>query len=150
MDGVMEIITGRERRRRWSVEDKLRIVAETQEAGARVSAVAARNGLCESLLFAWRRQVREGTLVASEPPVFVAVRTLAVASPAMAEPSHPEPRPTPRSTATDSTPASGLMEIELGDGRQVRVGSDGGSDDTGFGQRSRVGFVLEGAVAVKL
>ena len=27
---------------------------------------------------------------------------------------------------------------------------DGGSDDAGFGQRSRVGFVLEGAVAVKL
>jgi transposase-like protein len=27
MDGVVEIITGRERRRRWSVEDKLRIVA---------------------------------------------------------------------------------------------------------------------------
>jgi len=26
----------------------------------------------------------------------------------------------------------------------------GGSDDTGFGQRSRVGFVLEGAIAVKL
>ena len=124
MDGVVEIITGRERRRRWSIEDKLRIVAETQEAGARVSAVAARNGLCESLLFAWRRQVREGTLVASEPPMFVAVRTLAVASPAAVEPSHPEPRPMPRSTAARSTPASGLMEIELGDGRQVRVGSD--------------------------
>ena len=80
MDGVVEIITGRERRRRWSVEEKLRIVAETQEAGARVSAVAARNGLCESLLFAWRRQVREGILVPSETPVFVAVRTLALAS----------------------------------------------------------------------
>ena len=121
MDGVVEIITGRERRRRWSIEDKLRIVAETQEAGARVSAVAARNGLCESLLFAWRRQVREVKLVASETPMFVAVRT---ASPAAVEPSHPEPRPMPRSTAARSTPASGLMEIELGDGRQVRVGSD--------------------------
>ena len=124
MDGVVEIITGRERRRRWSVEEKLRIVAETQEAGARVSAVAARNGLCESLLFAWRRQVREGTLVASETPMFVAVRTLALASPAAAEPSHPEPRPMRGSTAAGSAPASGLMEIELGDGRQVRVGSD--------------------------
>jgi hypothetical protein len=51
MDGVVEIITGRERRRRWSVEEKLRIVAETHEAGARVSAVAARHGLCESLVF---------------------------------------------------------------------------------------------------
>jgi hypothetical protein len=47
MDGVVEIITGRERRRRWSVEEKLRIVAETQAVGAQVSAVAARNGLCD-------------------------------------------------------------------------------------------------------
>ena len=29
MDGVVEIITGRERRRRWSVQDEVRIVAET-------------------------------------------------------------------------------------------------------------------------
>jgi transposase-like protein len=33
MDGVVEIITGRERRRRWSTAEKLRLVAETQEAG---------------------------------------------------------------------------------------------------------------------
>jgi transposase-like protein len=32
MDGVVEIITGRERRRRWSTTDKLRLVAETEEA----------------------------------------------------------------------------------------------------------------------
>lgn len=33
MDGVVEIITGRERRRRWSQQDKVRIVAETNEPG---------------------------------------------------------------------------------------------------------------------
>jgi transposase-like protein len=32
--GAIEIITGRERRRRWSIEEKLRIVAEAEEAGA--------------------------------------------------------------------------------------------------------------------
>jgi transposase len=122
MDGVVEIITGRERRRRWSVEEKLRIVAETQEAGARVSAVAARNGLCESLVFAWRRQVREGILVRSETPVFLPVRTLEVAAPATAEPSLP--RAMSQSVAARSASPSGLMEIELGDGRRVRVGSD--------------------------
>jgi transposase len=122
MDGVVEIITGRERRRRWSVEEKLRIVAETQEAGARVSAVAARNGLCESLVFAWRRQVREGILVRSEAPVFLPVRTLEVAAPATAEPSLP--RAMSQSVAARSASPSGLMEIELGDGRRVRVGSD--------------------------
>jgi len=35
MDGVVEIITGRERRRRWSREQKLRVVAETRESRVR-------------------------------------------------------------------------------------------------------------------
>ena len=43
-------------------------VVETHEAGARVRNVAARRGLCESLVFTWRRQVREGVLVAPEVP----------------------------------------------------------------------------------
>jgi transposase len=73
MDGVVEIITGRERRRRWSVEQKLRVVSETPEPGARVGAVAALYGVCESLVFSWRRQVREGVLVSAEMPVFIPV-----------------------------------------------------------------------------
>ncbi len=60
IDRAVEIITGRERRRRWSVEDKLRIVAETHERGTRITDVAARHGVYPSLVFSWRRQVREG------------------------------------------------------------------------------------------
>lgn len=74
MDGVMEVITGRERRRRWSLADKLSIVAETREPGARIGNVAARHGVCESLVFTWRRQAREGVLVAPEMPVLVPVK----------------------------------------------------------------------------
>jgi transposase len=48
MDGVVEIITGRERRRRWGTEEKRRIVEESMEPGAAMRAVAARNGICES------------------------------------------------------------------------------------------------------
>ena len=51
MDGVMQIITGRERRRRWSVQDKLRIAVELAEPGARACDVAVRHGVCESLVF---------------------------------------------------------------------------------------------------
>ncbi len=76
MDGVVELITGRERRRRWSVDDKLRLVAEMEEPGVRVRAVAARHGVCESLLFAWRRQVRDGVLTAPEVPMFMPVQVL--------------------------------------------------------------------------
>ena len=118
MDGVMELITGRERRRRWSAADKLRIVAETQEPGARIRAVAARHGVCESLVFTWRRQVREGVLVAPEMPVFMPVQMFEPPEPATAAVAHPPAGvPSPR-------PSSGLIEIELGNGRQVRVGSD--------------------------
>ena len=121
MDGVVEIITGRERRRRWSLQDKARLVAETNEPGALIRAVAARHGVCESLLFTWRRQAREGLLgPALESPVFVPVQALAPASTALA-PLDEGPRPAP---ASRSVGAPGLIEIELGDGRQVRVGSD--------------------------
>lgn len=71
--GAVEIITGRERRRRWSVEEKLRIVAETQEPGVRIADVAARHGVYPSLLFSWRRQVRDGVLSAPLPATFVPV-----------------------------------------------------------------------------
>ncbi len=118
MDGVVEIITGRERRRRWSTADKLRIVGETLEPGVRVCHVAARHGMCESLLFAWRRQVREGLLVEPDLPVFMPVQMLGTS--AAAAPSPPSPAP----GATPVRPQAGLIEIELGDGRQVRVGAD--------------------------
>jgi transposase len=123
MDGVVELITGRERRRRWSLRDKVRIVAESNEPGSTIRAVAARHGVCESLLFTWRRQAREGLLgSASDNPVFVPVQTLASAGTAAAA---FDERPGPASApASRSAGARGVIEIELGNGRQVRVGSD--------------------------
>lgn len=119
MDGVMEVITGRERRRRWSIADKLRIVAETREPGARIGAVAARHSVCESLVFTWRRQAREGVLVAPEMPVFMPVKMFETPLPtAMAATARSDSSPPPARSP------SGLIEIELGNGRQVRVGSD--------------------------
>jgi transposase len=73
-DGTIEVITGRERRRRWSIETKLRVVAESQEPGACVKAVAARHDIYPSLIFNWRRQMREGRLTSSGVPEFVPVR----------------------------------------------------------------------------
>jgi transposase-like protein len=56
----MEIITGIERRRRWRVEDKLRIVGETAQPGACFAEVARRNEVSRGLLWNWRSQVRRG------------------------------------------------------------------------------------------
>ena len=86
-----------------------------------IRAVAARHDVCESLLFTWRRQVREGVLTAaSEMTMFVPVQ-MTEAAHAASTPSNPAPHSAP---PVRSTPTSGLIEIELGDGRHVRVGSD--------------------------
>ena len=111
--GTVEIIGGRERRRRWSVEEKLRIVGETHEGGASVRAVAARHDVYPSLLHYWRRQVREGRLGAMEAPGFVSVRLMEapaaerVAAPLLDDRSGAEP-----------------IEITLPDGTAIKVGHD--------------------------
>lgn len=121
MDGVVEIITGRERRRRWSIAEKLRIVAEAGEPEAVMRAVAARHGICESLLFTWRRQARDGILREVDASAFVPVQVLDAPSNTLARPA----RTLDGETSTGRSAAqSGLIEIELGDGRRVRVGRD--------------------------
>ena len=60
----IEIITGRERRRRYTAHEKVRFVEETMQPGMTVSAVARIHGLSPSLLFGWRRRMAEGGQVA--------------------------------------------------------------------------------------
>jgi transposase len=55
----IEILTGPGRRRKWSCEEKARIVAETLEPGARVSEVARRWQVCPQQVFGWRREARQ-------------------------------------------------------------------------------------------
>ena len=56
--GRIEVITSVERRRRWSVPEKERLVAATLEPGASVSAVAREAGVHPSQLYGWRRRLR--------------------------------------------------------------------------------------------
>ena len=50
------------RRRRYSAEDKRRIVEETRVPGQSVSSVSRRFGVSPSQVFKWRRLVEEGTM----------------------------------------------------------------------------------------
>jgi len=68
----VEVITGERRRRRWTGEDKARIVAESFEEGANISEVARRNGVSRGLLTVWRRQV--AAAVAGKAPNFVPIQ----------------------------------------------------------------------------
>ncbi len=56
----VEVITGVARRRRFSTELKLAVVAETMQPGMSISYVARRHGLSPSLVFRWRRLMSEG------------------------------------------------------------------------------------------
>jgi hypothetical protein len=68
----MEIIGGVERRR-WRLEEKLRIVAESEELGACFAEVARRCDLTQGLLWNWRNQVRRGALAGRSEPMFLLV-----------------------------------------------------------------------------
>ena len=108
----IEILGARERRRRWSLDEKLKIVAETEEPGASVRAVAARHDVYPSLLHTWRRQVRRGELVAEPAMRLLPVRVAEVPS-AMADVA-----------STTGPAATGTIEISLPGGSHVRVGND--------------------------
>jgi transposase len=108
-------VLGVERRRRWTAEDKSRIIEETLIPGARVSEVARRHGVSRGLLFTWRRLARWGEPDTQAAPRMVPVR--------IAAPEAVSVSKTTASTARTGRDSS-LIEIDLGDGRRVRVGSD--------------------------
>ena len=111
-EAVVEVITGRERRRRWTVDEKLRIVAETFEPGASVGQVAVRHDVYPGLLFTWRRQVRNGNLSSPRAPLFLPVATEAP------DASSSSSR---RGAERSEGRAPRRIEIEFTDGSRVRV-----------------------------
>lgn len=121
----MEIITGVERRRRWRLEEKLRIVAEVEQPGASFAAVARRHEVSRGLLWNWRAQVRSGALAPEPMARFMPVRItgnmplLGHPVPTHAAPGLPGPSPAPA-----PAPAQERIEIALPDGTCIRVGTD--------------------------
>ena len=99
----IEIITGVERRRRWSWDQKRAIVAESRLAHASVSEICRRHGIGTGQLYTWRRELLgarragEGCFarveVAGEPHRFVG----------------------------PAAGSAGVIEIALPDGASVRV-----------------------------
>jgi transposase len=71
----LEVITGVGKRRRWTDEDKARIVAESLDPATTTSAVARRYGLHVSQLFTWRQQLQRSVAATAAlgEPAFVPV-----------------------------------------------------------------------------
>jgi transposase len=106
----IELITGRRVRRRWSADEKARIIAESAEPGAKVSEVARRHGVNRGLLTVWRRQARCWPEAAtSSAPIFVPVAI--EAGPAASDGELPRP------SRGDVAAGSGVIEVELPGGR---------------------------------
>lgn len=104
----IEVLTGPGRRRRWSAEDKARVVAESLVAGASPSEIARRWQICPQQLFTWRRQARTGLLTLPSD-VAIAVPPEPALVPILAD-RFPPP----------SDPAPALIEVEIA-GAVVRV-----------------------------
>ncbi|MET4177769.1 transposase [Bradyrhizobium sp. LA6.1] len=108
-----EVITSVERRRRWSQDEKERLVAASLEPGASVSEVARMAGLHVSQLFRWRKELcKHGE--ASKVPVEIGP---SVPPREMAE----APLTT---TAARRRKSLGIIEIDLGSGHRIRVDGD--------------------------
>jgi len=121
----IEIITSVERRRRWSREEKERLVAACLEPGAVLSEIARAAGIHVSQLFRWRKElcqiVEPKTQMASTLVPVIVSEAASVAQPMPSEPSATSHSRRKRSDVT----------IELGRGRRVRVDSDIDTDALG-------------------
>lgn len=123
MSGRVEIITGAARRRRWSDEEKLQLVAEACQPGNSVSQVARERGMSASQLFGWRRQMLAKGLVTdtrSEPSVAPAL-TFAPVEIAKEQLPLDAGGKVQSSRQRAATRLSGSVAIELRDGDRVRV-----------------------------
>ena len=121
MGGRVEIITGAERRRRWSEEEKLQLVEEACRPGHSVSQVARQRGINASQLFAWRRQALAKGLITdnrSAPPPALTFAPVEIAEEAATADAGEHARPARRRRGT-RTPTT--IEIELKSGDRVRV-----------------------------
>jgi transposase len=115
---------GPERRRRWSVDQKLAIVAEFERSGSSGAVVARRYGISTGLLYTWRRQAhglraRSRSLVAGFMPVVVGPEVDAVAAPEEVSEVF-APGAVPALPGADMS-AGGVIEIELSGGQRLRV-----------------------------
>jgi transposase len=126
--GRCEVVEPRRGNRRWPLDLKARIVAESFQPGVRVVDVARRHGVVAHQLSDWRRQAREGLLM-------LPLNMLSVQKEGRGEPAFVPVAVMPELEVALVTQASalsvpeaevpvGIMSVELGSGVVVRVPGD--------------------------
>ena len=106
----IEVITGVERRRRWSWDQKRAIVEESLAPHASAAGIARRHGIGTGQLYTWRRQLLKRQL--AETPRFACVE-VAVEPPRLTGP-----------ITSSVSGTAGTIEITLADGTSVRINAD--------------------------
>ncbi len=129
--GRCEVVEPRRGNRRWPLDLKARIVAESFQPGAKVVDVARRHGVVAHQLSDWRRQAREGLL---SLPLDL-LPSLSVRKDGCGEPAFvpvavlPEPEVAAVTQASapcvsEGAASVGIMAVELVSGVVVRVPGD--------------------------
>jgi transposase len=118
------------RRRKWTPREKAALLAEVEAEGGRVSVVARRHGISDSLLYNWRsawKAVLSMRHAGPQPVEFVPLGVIGPISgggpgPEMVVASdHPLPPPPPPIGGPRQQGGTGLIEIDLPNGARVRV-----------------------------
>jgi transposase len=107
-----EVMPGLERHRRWSVEEKLRILAQSVAPGSSPTLTCRMHRISSGQLYTWRKQFRQGELTGFVP-VSIAPETAALPAPDLL-PDPPKADPV----------VAGIIEVELPTGVKLRVPGD--------------------------
>jgi transposase len=102
-------------RRRWSVQEKVRIVQETLEGDVSVPVVARRHSMNANQLFIWRSQYRRGELAAADGgDRAVKLLPVQVETPVV-------PQNKVGVSEESAVGTGGCMEIQIAGGRHVKI-----------------------------
>jgi transposase len=107
-----EVLSGVSKRRTWSTEEKLRILAQAAAPGSSVKLSCRAHGVSSGQFYTWRKQFRSGELTG-----FVPVSVTAE------PPSLPEPVPV-KEEPPAPPPVPGLVEVELPGGVRLRISGE--------------------------
>lgn len=116
-------------RRCWSEDEKQAIIGEALQPAVNVSAVARRHGIKPSLLLRWRKMAQKE----AKPSAAPAFLPVSLAAPAKSGETGCD------RSASEAATADSRIEIELANGRRVRVGPG-----AGMGALKRILDILDG------
>ncbi|MFI4972032.1 MAG: IS66-like element accessory protein TnpA [Hyphomicrobiales bacterium] len=103
------VLSGRERRRRWTAAEKLRMVAQSLSAGVSVAEFARRHDVHPNMVHLWRRQARMGELSVAPDGEARFVPVAVAAGSCIAPPAEHDKRARP------------TIEVVLRNGRVLRL-----------------------------